>query len=239
MSFHFVGFLLTYLLHTTHAARHGSRAGLGITFIQYGFYLRAKPVDPPSDQPNDNENSVPTGLFGQAMGIPFGISMNETDNAQLPPPGDQNDPQQLPPPQDQLPPIDLDALGAANDWLSFLLMAIGWFILMISVLSYWRVARWAASVRRGQREANANLETEEGYPGAASTRLSESNEGRRTGENDDESNSASNTRMHRWNRFTNALTRPIERIQNAATSGLTRIAVRNRQYEQTPSHELE
>jgi hypothetical protein len=40
MSFQFVGFLLTYLLHTTHAAKNGSRAGLGITLIQYGFYMR-------------------------------------------------------------------------------------------------------------------------------------------------------------------------------------------------------
>jgi hypothetical protein len=39
VSFQFVGFLLTYLLHTTHAARLGSRAGLGITLIQYGFAL--------------------------------------------------------------------------------------------------------------------------------------------------------------------------------------------------------
>ncbi|UTT91919.1 hypothetical protein NDA17_003063 [Ustilago hordei] len=42
MTFQFVGFLLTYLLHTTHAARCGSRAGLGVTLIQYGFYLRTR-----------------------------------------------------------------------------------------------------------------------------------------------------------------------------------------------------
>jgi hypothetical protein len=30
------GFLLTYVLHTTHAAKNGSRAGLGITLIQLG-----------------------------------------------------------------------------------------------------------------------------------------------------------------------------------------------------------
>ncbi len=30
MSFQLVGFLLTYLLHTTHAAKNGSRAGLGM-----------------------------------------------------------------------------------------------------------------------------------------------------------------------------------------------------------------
>lgn len=42
ISFQFVGFLLTYLLHTSHAARFGSRAGLGVTFIQYGFALRSR-----------------------------------------------------------------------------------------------------------------------------------------------------------------------------------------------------
>lgn len=42
ISFQFVGFLLTYLLHTTHAARFGSRAGLGVTLIQYGFALRER-----------------------------------------------------------------------------------------------------------------------------------------------------------------------------------------------------
>ncbi|KAF3800159.1 Protein-L-isoaspartate O-methyltransferase [Colletotrichum gloeosporioides] len=40
MSFQIVGFILTYLLHSTHAAKNGSRAGLGITLIQYGFYMK-------------------------------------------------------------------------------------------------------------------------------------------------------------------------------------------------------
>ena len=42
ISFQFVGFLLTYLLHTTHAAKLGSRAGLGVTLIQYGFSMRSR-----------------------------------------------------------------------------------------------------------------------------------------------------------------------------------------------------
>jgi hypothetical protein len=46
ISFQFVGFLLTYLLHTTHAGRLGARAGLGVTLIQYGFTLRAKMEGP-------------------------------------------------------------------------------------------------------------------------------------------------------------------------------------------------
>jgi hypothetical protein len=41
-SFQFVGFILTYLLHTSHAAKQGSRAGLGITFITYGYIMIPK-----------------------------------------------------------------------------------------------------------------------------------------------------------------------------------------------------
>ena len=40
ISFQFVGFLLTYLLHTSHAAKLGARAGLGLTLVQYGFALK-------------------------------------------------------------------------------------------------------------------------------------------------------------------------------------------------------
>lgn len=50
ISFQFVGFLLTYLLHTTHAAKLGSRAGLGITLIQYGFAMRGRAEDWNKDQ---------------------------------------------------------------------------------------------------------------------------------------------------------------------------------------------
>ena len=45
MSFQFVGFLLTTLLSTSHAAKNGSRAGLGITLIQYGLFLQSHEND--------------------------------------------------------------------------------------------------------------------------------------------------------------------------------------------------
>ncbi|KAI9336581.1 hypothetical protein BD770DRAFT_448695 [Pilaira anomala] len=41
-SFQLVGFMLTYLLHTTHAAKDGAKAGLGISLIQYGFFVRSR-----------------------------------------------------------------------------------------------------------------------------------------------------------------------------------------------------
>lgn len=43
-SHHLAGFLLTYLLHTTHAAKNGSRAGLGITLIQLGVRTFPPPL---------------------------------------------------------------------------------------------------------------------------------------------------------------------------------------------------
>ncbi|KAJ2712465.1 hypothetical protein H4R19_002737 [Coemansia spiralis] len=40
-AFQVVGYMLTFLLHSSHAARNGSLAGLGITFMNFGFYIRA------------------------------------------------------------------------------------------------------------------------------------------------------------------------------------------------------
>ncbi|KAJ9099462.1 hypothetical protein QFC19_006077 [Naganishia cerealis] len=39
VAFQFVGFVLCYLLHTSHAAKEGSRTGLGITFVFYGWNM--------------------------------------------------------------------------------------------------------------------------------------------------------------------------------------------------------
>lgn len=52
-SFQFVGFLLTYILHTSHAAKQGSRAGLGITFITYAYSMI-----PTSHSFSENNNVV-------------------------------------------------------------------------------------------------------------------------------------------------------------------------------------
>ncbi|CCJ28584.1 unnamed protein product [Pneumocystis jirovecii] len=53
-SFQFIGFLLTYLLHTTYAAKCGSKAGLGTTLIQYGFYMRSIKDNVFNDDTSDN-----------------------------------------------------------------------------------------------------------------------------------------------------------------------------------------
>ncbi|CAG8567904.1 15281_t:CDS:2 [Acaulospora morrowiae] len=104
MSFQFVGFLLTYLLHTTHAAKNGSRAGLGITLVQYGFYLRGRSLQDEGDYPYDDTD----------------ISDKE--------------------------------LLARNAWISYILMALGWFIVIRSVTDYIRVKRLESTMRSNPEE---------------------------------------------------------------------------------------
>jgi len=101
MSFQFVGFLLTYLLHTNHAAKNGSRAGLGFTLVQYGFYLRGRALQ---------EDGY--GYYG------------EEDKEMF----------------------------ARSEWLSYLLMFLGWFIVIRSFSDYIRVKRLEAVMRTTPEE---------------------------------------------------------------------------------------
>lgn len=117
MSFQFVGFLLTYLLASSHAARNGSRAGLGVILIQYGFYLRDAP-----------QMQMPDGTV---------LPDPDTPTGDAPPVGDNG-----PVPNDDIP----DQLPKA-EWMSYLLMVIGWFILIRSVGEYYRVKQLEKAVR--------------------------------------------------------------------------------------------
>ena len=129
MSFQFVGFLLTYLLASTHAARCGSRAGLGVILIQYGFYMRD------SHGVEDGDSSLPIA---------------DTD-------GDFQDPSSAPPPDNAVPVDDGTVVdgGASiepsilqrNEWISYVLVVVGWFILLRAFISYYRVRKLEAAVR--------------------------------------------------------------------------------------------
>jgi len=41
---------------------------------------------------------------------------------------------------------------ATTEWLSFFLMTIGWFILLTSLLGFWRVKRWERGIMASQRD---------------------------------------------------------------------------------------
>ncbi|RMD40989.1 hypothetical protein DV735_g4141, partial [Chaetothyriales sp. CBS 134920] len=107
MSFQLVGFLLTYLLHTTHAAKHGSRAGLGLTLVQYGFYMRGDP-DRNDGNPGQFSNSAPPDPNSHSF-----------------------DPSK----------VNGVAGGDGTDWVSYLLMIVGWFILIRAVSDFLRARK--------------------------------------------------------------------------------------------------
>lgn len=117
MSFQLIGFLLTYLLHTTHAAKNGSRAGLGITLIQFGFSMRyASAKSAPDPGP-------------QVAGIPEDPNAHDFDPDEVT--GNTH---------------GLSALSY-NDWIAYALMIVGWFILIRAATDYMRARRQEALIR--------------------------------------------------------------------------------------------
>ncbi|KAH9482378.1 Metal homeostatis protein BSD2 [Psilocybe cubensis] len=141
ISFQFVGFLLTYLLHTSHAARLGSRAGLGVTLIQYGFALRTR-LDQNSEVNTNNdwnywnpESTSGTGTIDSSSTSSIGNFTWSSPNANIT--------------DEQTSAIVADA---TTEWLSFFLMTVGWFVLLTSLLGFWRVKRWERGILASRRE---------------------------------------------------------------------------------------
>ncbi|TFK43410.1 hypothetical protein BDQ12DRAFT_674930 [Crucibulum laeve] len=149
VSFQFIGFLLTYLMHTSHAARLGSRAGLGITLINYGFALRSRLDATDGSNPENNgwgewdgsSGSHPT--FGSAAEADAWYNHGGSDNSTSMFPNLT---------EDQANTLVTDA---TTEWLSFFLMTVGWFILLTSVLGFWRVKRWEHGIMASQRGASS------------------------------------------------------------------------------------
>lgn len=130
MSFQLVGFLLTYLLHTTHAAKNGSRAGLGLTLVQYGFYMRGSGTAkddagnpgqftnaPP---PDPNSHSFDPNSVGDAAAAAAGAVATSTN--------------------DSSGGSGLSNI-ASSDWVAYILMIVGWFILIRAVSDFLRARR--------------------------------------------------------------------------------------------------
>ncbi|KMP01790.1 metal homeostatis protein bsd2 [Coccidioides immitis RMSCC 3703] len=119
-SFQLVGFLLTYLLHTTHAAKNGSRAGLGLTLVQYGLYMKpgggSEPVSSPGDPqyvpPNPNGHDFSPGSISDGDAFDSGDSSSGGISG-----------------------------ITTSEWISYILMIVGWFILIRAISDYLRARR--------------------------------------------------------------------------------------------------
>ncbi|EED17676.1 metal homeostatis protein bsd2 [Talaromyces stipitatus ATCC 10500] len=121
MSFQLVGFLLTYLLHTTHAAKNGSKAGLGLTLVQYGFYMKGSGVsrpdndaDPYTSPPDPNSHNFDPNSIGDGSGA-GGQGGGSGGNG-------------------------ISSI-TTSEWISYILMVVGWFILIRSVSDFLRARK--------------------------------------------------------------------------------------------------
>ena len=135
MSFQIVGFLLTYLLHTTHAAKNGSRAGLGINLIQYGFVMRngaskgappvpGNPSDPGFAAPqNPNSHDFDPSKVSDSAAAAAAAAMSQAS-------------------QQASSSGSSSASSFANsDWLAYALMIVGWFVLIRAVTDFFKARR--------------------------------------------------------------------------------------------------
>ena len=122
MAFQLVGFLLTYLLHTTHAARNGSRAGLGVTLINYGFTMKklssrkqGTPDAPYGEPSNPNSHDFDPAAMSNAAAVAAASN-----------PGASSQP---------------STNFLAGDWISYMLMIVGWIILIKAVSDFVKARR--------------------------------------------------------------------------------------------------
>jgi hypothetical protein len=116
VSFQFVGFLLTYLLHTTHAAKNGSRAGLGITLINLGFGMKGAS--------GIFDGSAPQPSPGGDPAMPDDPNSHDFDSNAVP----------------AGPEVQVDSFST-SEWFAYILMIVGWFILIRSISDYLRARR--------------------------------------------------------------------------------------------------
>ena len=130
MSFTLVGFLLTYLLHTTHAAKNGSKAGLGITLVQYGFVMRSgrstssSPTngqDPAYTAPQDpNSHDFDPNTISDSAAAAAAAAIAESS---------------------QQTAATATTSVTNSDWLAYALMIVGWFILIRAVSDFFKARR--------------------------------------------------------------------------------------------------
>ena len=109
--FQIVGFLIAFLFSTTHAGKSGARAGFGLLMIQYGMFIR------------QDQLTSSAGAGGMNADSGAGFSFDE---------------------QQQLNSGGSDDSNGGRDislWVSYLLMILGWFIVIQASTDYIRAKR--------------------------------------------------------------------------------------------------
>ncbi|KAF9989040.1 hypothetical protein BGZ75_007836 [Mortierella antarctica] len=153
VSFQFLGALLTYLLHNSHASKasNGSMVGLGLTLVNFGIRMRGgfafSSVDPQDagsgvgevtqvERPPSVDDTGYIGGGGMDQSPPTHGS--EADSAQM----------------------DWLQTEAENQWASLLLMILGWMIIIKALAAY-------AIAKKTERIISAQPSEDREYPRAS------------------------------------------------------------------------
>ena len=110
--FQLPGFILTYLLHTTHAGRFGSQAGLALTLIQWGFGTTGMGSFPPPDEPPPPPPPPPGPDAGGPIGGGLPVGGGNSGNSTM---MDGNGSAFA----------DMQMPYSGHEWISFFLMTVG------------------------------------------------------------------------------------------------------------------
>ncbi|KAF9347076.1 hypothetical protein BGX26_001420 [Mortierella sp. AD094] len=128
VSFQFLGVLLTYLLHNSHASKAGSMVGLGITLLNFGLRMRGD-LDSIFGGGSDSAGEITqidklpsVDDTGYISGNPYGAS---TDSAQM----------------------DWLETDMENRWVSLILMVAGWMIIVKALAEYATAKRTERVIR--------------------------------------------------------------------------------------------
>ncbi|KAG5363241.1 Metal homeostatis protein [Yarrowia sp. B02] len=149
--FQFIGFVLTYLLHTSHSAKQGSRAGLGLTVFQIGMYMRNNNGSPTTDY-----SSVPAHQF-----VP-----SDPNNFDVPGYGSNIPGNAVIPTMEHVDPSVQEQERAAHDknvFWSGVIMVVGALVMLKALWDYWRARRMELIVL----QTPVNVVTEEDTPETA------------------------------------------------------------------------
>ncbi|KAF9435186.1 hypothetical protein BGZ76_006748 [Entomortierella beljakovae] len=142
VGFQFLGVMLTYLLHNSHASKAGSMVGLGITLLNFGLRMSGNLNSMLGDDTGGagEVTQVDKPPFVDDTGYIIGNSGYEADSAEM----------------------DWLEIDMENRYISLILIFAGW-IIIVKALAEYATAKRTERFLRDQPEENRDLESEHIY----------------------------------------------------------------------------
>ncbi|SGZ51855.1 CIC11C00000005219 [Sungouiella intermedia] len=143
VAFQLIGFILCYLLHTSHAAKQGTRGGLGITLVMYGYSIIPAnfghsdriPIKFVPDEPNLIDISALTSIKGEHFDTYLlGLHLNDDTSTLL--------------------------AATKKPYFAYGLIALGIFIIIKSIVDFYKVKQVEKLILAPQRAQEVHTVTD-------------------------------------------------------------------------------